>query len=245
MRLISRFLSRAWGTAAILMALLYTAVLAVFAALTAPFWHGKMVSYIAWLWSKLILGTCGIKVELEGLERLDGLKSFVIVCNHQSVLDIFALFAALPYELRFVAKKELFRIPLIGFAMHRSGHILVDRVAGGQAVRHALKIARRGHPIVFFAEGHRYADDQVHPFHDGAAWLAILGKLPCVPAVICGSGALFPPGAWSVKPAGRITLKLCPPIPTAGLKPSQRDSLTRQLEAAVRSAFIAQKAAGC
>jgi 1-acyl-sn-glycerol-3-phosphate acyltransferase len=245
MRLIGQFLCRAWGAAAVLMALLYTAVLAVFAAITAPFWHGKAVSFIAWLWSKLILGTCGIKVELEGLEHLDSLKSFVIVTNHQSVLDIFALFAALPYELRFIAKKELFKIPLIGFAMHRSGHILIDRVAGGQAIRHALKIVRRGNPIVFFAEGHRYADNQVHPFHNGAAWLAILGKLPCIPAAICGSGELFPPGAWTVKPFGRIRIKLCPAIPTADLKPSQRDQLTQQLENAVRAAFIEQLTAGC
>jgi 1-acyl-sn-glycerol-3-phosphate acyltransferase len=240
--MMGRVISLSWGVVAVFMGLLYTAMLAPLAALTAPFWHGKVVSYIARLWSKLILGTAGIKVELEGLEHLFGLKSFVIVSNHQSVLDIFALFAALPYELRFVAKKELLKLPLIGYAMDRSGHILIDRASGGQAIRHALEIAQRGHPIVFFAEGHRYADNQVHQFHDGAAWLAILGKLPCIPAAIVGSGALFPPGAWTVKPAGRIRLKLCPAISTADLKPRQREELTRQLETAVRSAFNAATA---
>ncbi len=222
-----------------LMAVVYTAVLAPFAAASAPFWGGKMVSYIARLWSSLILATGGIKVEVQGLENVGRLKSFVIVCNHQSILDIFTLFAVLPWELRFVAKKELLKIPLVGYAMDRSGHILVDRVAGGQAIRRAIQIARRGHPIVFFAEGHRYADNQVHPFHDGAAWLAILGKLPCVPAAISGSGALFPPGALVIKPGGRIRLRLCSPITTDDLKAGQRDDLTRQLENVVRATFDA------
>ncbi len=226
-----------WGIAAVTLAILYTAVLGIFAAAAAACGGEVLVSYIAKLWSIMILRTCGIRVELEGQEHLRGLDSFVLVANHQSVLDIFALLAALPYHLRFVAKKELRRIPLVGYAMERSGHIMVDRERGGTAVRHAIRMAQRGYPIVFFAEGHRYADNKVHPFNEGAAWLAILGKLPCVPTALCGSGELYPPRAKIVRPYGTIRIKLCQPIATAGLTAEDRESLTRKLEATVSEAF--------
>ena len=132
----------------------------------------------------------------------------------------------------------MLRIPFFGHALRRSGHIVVDRQRGGPTVRQALELGSRGYCICVFAEGHRFDDNQVHPFQPGAAWLAIQTRLPCVPMAISGSGAFFPRGAKVVVPGGRMRLSLGPPIATANLRSADRCALTAQLEAAVRAMFV-------
>src|SRR5207249_2638843 len=110
-------LNRLWGAIAVAMCVLYTAVLSALAALTAPFYDGHAVSPISRLWAWLIIRTCGVRVEIEGLENLAGIGPFVMVSNHQSMFDIFAIVAFIPGETRFLAKRELRRVPLVGYAM--------------------------------------------------------------------------------------------------------------------------------
>lgn len=227
-----------WGAIATVLGVLYTVVLATLAAVVSPFKQGRITNRIGRFWSLIITRTCGIKVEVTGLEHIAGLKSFVLVTNHQSIFDIFAVMAFIPREIRFIAKKELLRIPIFNIALKRSGHIVVDRQRGGPTVRQALDIAGLGFSICVFAEGHRYTDNQIHPFQGGAAWLAIQTGLPCVPMAISGSGAFFPRGAKLVVPGGRMRLALGPPIATADLKSHDRKDLTRRLEDEVRSRFV-------
>lgn len=233
-------LNRAWGAVAVAMALVYTALLSTLAALTAPFFDGHAVSHIGRLWGWLIIRTCGLQVEIEGLEHLQGLGSFVMVSNHQSMFDIFAILAYIPGETRFVAKKELRRVPLVGYAMGRSGHIFVDRERGGSAIRRAIEVSRLGYNLCVFAEGTRFSDNQVHEFNDGAAWIAIATRRPCIPIAISGSAAIFPRGARVVVPGRRIRITIGTPIETRDLKSGDCFTLTRRLEAAVRAAFISE-----
>ncbi len=230
-----------WGAVATALSLFYTVALAPPTAILAWLGRRHAVSAITWFWGRLIIRTCGVKVEVEGIENLRGLKSYVLVANHQSFFDIFAVVGYLPGETRFLAKRELFRIPLIGYAMARNGHILIDRKRGGKAIRHALEAARdENYPICVFAEGHRFNDGRVHEFNEGAAWLAITAGLPCVPMAIGGSGAFFPRGAKIVLAGGTMKMKILPPIPTEGLKSADRIMLTRGLEDSVRSVFEAE-----
>ncbi len=233
-------LNRLWGAIAVPMCLLYTAVLSTLAALTAPFFDGHAVSHISWLWGWLIVRTCGLRVEIEGLENLAGLGSFVMVSNHQSMFDVFAILAFIPGETRFVAKKELMRVPMLGYAMRRSGHVFVDRRRGGNAIRRAIEVSRLGYNLCVFAEGTRFSDNQVHEFNDGAAWIAIATRRPCIPIAISGSAAILPRGARVVVPGRRIRISLGAPIETKDLKSADRFALTRQLEAAIRAAFISE-----
>jgi 1-acyl-sn-glycerol-3-phosphate acyltransferase len=229
-----------WGVAATLLAVLYTAVLAPCTALAAAFNHGHMVTHITRLWARLIIRTCGVKVEIQGLENLEGLGQYVLVANHKSFFDIFAVAAYMPGEIRFVAKKELLRIPVIGYTLRRSQHIVVDRQRGGQAIRKSLETVRCGYSICVFAEGHRFSDKLVHEFSDGAAWLAIATGLPCVPMAISGTAALFRRGAKIVVPCGRMRMTIGKPIETKGLKSADRIELTRRLEEAVRASFVTE-----
>ncbi len=226
-----------WGAAATALAVLYTTVLASCAAIVSLFGHPHLVTPISRLWGWLIMRTCGVKVEIEGLAHLDGLSSYVLVSNHQSFFDIFAICAWMPGEPRFVAKQELGKIPVLGFAMRHSGHIMIDRTRGGQAIRRALKMVREGYSIVVFAEGTRFSDNCVHPFNDGAAWLAIAMRQKCVPMAISGTASFFPRGARIVRPGRRMRMAIGPAIETAHLRGADREALTRQLEESVRALF--------
>jgi 1-acyl-sn-glycerol-3-phosphate acyltransferase len=226
-----------WGATATALAVFYTAALAPCAGLVGLLGYPHLASPISRLWGWLILKTSGVKVEVEGLEHLAGLNSYVLVSNHQSFFDIFAILAWMPGEPRFVAKQELGKIPVLGLAMRRSGHIMIDRAKGGQAIRKALKIAREGFSIVVFAEGTRFSDNRVHPFNDGAAWLAIATRQKCVPMAISGTAGFFPRGARIVRPGRRMRMAIGTPIDTTELRAADREALTRQLEANVRALF--------
>jgi len=227
-----------WGAVATILSVVYTAVCGVPAVVFAATGRHQLLSYLTRLWAWLIIKTCGITVEIEGLERLRGSQNFLIVSNHQSFFDIFAACVYLPGEVRFVAKRELLKIPLVGYAMKHGDHVIIDRQAGGREIRSAIEISRKGYNLVVFAEGHRFSDNRVHEFADGAAWLAIMTRLPAVPMAISGSGAFFPRLAKVVVPGGRMRMNIGDPIPTTGLKSADREELTRKLEDAVRAMFV-------
>jgi 1-acyl-sn-glycerol-3-phosphate acyltransferase len=229
-----------WGAVATAMAVVYTAIFAPLAALAGILGYPHLATPVTRMWARLILGTCGVRVEIDGLENLAGLQTYVLVSNHQSFFDIFAVGAWMPGEPRFVAKRELEKIPVVGLAMRRSGHVMIDRAKGGQAIRKAIKTARDGFSMVVFAEGTRFSDNRVHPFNDGAAWLAIATRQKCVPMAISGSAGFFPRGARIVRPGRRMRMAIGPAIDTAQLKGADREALTRQLEENVRALFRAE-----
>jgi 1-acyl-sn-glycerol-3-phosphate acyltransferase len=229
-----------WGGAATAMAVLYTAIFAPLAALAGLLGHPHLATPITRTWGRLILWTCGVKVEIDGLENLAGLGTYVLVSNHQSFFDIFAICARMPGHPRFVAKRELEKIPVVGMAMRRAGHVMIDRAKGGQAIRKAVKAVRDGFSIIVFAEGTRYSDNCVHPFNDGASWLAIATRQKCVPMAISGSASFFPRGARIVRPGRRMRMAIGPAIDTAHLHGADREALTRQLEESVRGLFVAE-----
>jgi 1-acyl-sn-glycerol-3-phosphate acyltransferase len=226
-----------WGAIATLLSGIYTAILAPIAAIAAMMGRSHAVTLLTRLWGRLIIHTCGVKVEIIGLENLAGLSSCVLVSNHQSFFDIFAIGAYIPGEPRFVAKKELLKIPLLGYALKHSENIIIDRQAGGREVRHAVDVIKSGFLVSVFAEGHRYTDNRVHEFSDGAAWVAILGKAPVVPMSISGSGAFYPRKAIVVVPGRKMRMVIGKPISTEGMTSRDRGELTRRLEAEVRATF--------
>ncbi len=185
-------------------------------------------------WSRSVLRIAGARIEFEGLNNIQHLSSFVLVSNHQSQFDILAILGYFPRPVRFVAKKELNRVPVFGAAMRNGGHIVVDRERGGRAVRKAMEVLKEGYSVVFFAEGHRFKDGRVHPFNPGAAWLALLTKMPCVPMAIEGTINLMPNDSGLFMRGQTVRVSIGPPIPTSNLQASDRKQLTRQLEEAVR-----------
>jgi 1-acyl-sn-glycerol-3-phosphate acyltransferase len=230
-------LARIGGVIATVLSVLHTLLPLGPAAIASLFdpGHSMRVHFQALV--MLILPLCGVSVEIEGMEHLSGVKSFVPVSNHQSLFDILLVLSLVPREVRFLAKREFKKIQVIGFTLEHSENIVIDRASGGNTIRRALAAVSHGYSICVFAEGHRFSDDRVHEFNDGAAWLAIATKLPSVPMAICGTAELMPRGARLVRPGRRVRIVLRAPVSTAGLKSADRVPLTKRLEQEVRIAF--------
>lgn len=187
------------------------AVAAIVAGYLDP--HRRWALHIVPLWSRLLLLAGGVEVRTEGDLAALGKAAAVYVANHQSYLDIMVLSFLLPPRLLWLAKRELFSIPVFGQAMRAVGQIPVDR-GDRDAARASIELAaqqvRRGFPVVLFPEGTRSADGTMRPFKVGFVHLAAASGAPVVPLVVRGTGALWPRGAWGTRP-GTVTVTVLPP----------------------------------
>jgi len=160
----------------------------------------------------------------------------VLVCNHQSNFDAPFVFLRLPKHIRFVAKQELYRIPIFGAAIKAMGNIPVERTGSDgdrKRIEAAIEQVRTRTSILFFAEGTRSTDGKLRPFKKGAAVLAIDAQVPLVPVAIAGAHEITPKGGLWVRSGRPLVLRVGKPIPTTGLGREDRDSLTRQAHDAV------------
>jgi len=186
------------------------------------------------LWAPGLLAGAGARLEVDrGTLLFD--RPYLFVANHASIIDIPALFHALPVELRFIVKRELGRVPFLGWYISAMGMIFVDRGARSQAlasVRHASTLARDGQSVVSFPEGTRSRDGRIGPFKSGAFLAAIEAGVPVVPVAIAGAGLVLPPSGFRVRP-GAIRIAVGAPIATAGLSRDDRGRLAQEARAAV------------
>jgi len=186
--------------------------------------------YYGWAargWAQWMLFVSGVRVRVEGMADLPP-GPHIFVSNHQSWYDVFALAARIPGQYRFVAKKELTRIPIFGQAWQAAGHICVDRGDRESAVR-SLEAAGRlirsdGSAVVIFPEGTRSATGELQKFKKGAFMLALHIGVDIVPLGIHGSRAVQAKGTWMIRP-GTITVRVGRPIPTAEYHPEGREQL--------------------
>lgn len=186
-------------------------------------------------WSRRLLAVTGIEVHTSGLEHVAGLGPCVYVANHLSFVDIWVLLVALPGSLRFVGKRELFRIPIFGTALRVSGQIPIDRQDRRSAVASfdtAGRLLRAGHSAVVFPEGTRSRDGSLQPFKKGAFVLAIATQHPVVPVVVVGTFGIMPRGGI-VPRAGRVQVRIGAPIATTGLSYDDRDALVARAHSAM------------
>jgi 1-acyl-sn-glycerol-3-phosphate acyltransferase len=157
------------------------------------------------------------KLRISGEKITNPRNPYVVVCNHQSLADI-PLISNLPWEMKWMGKKELFTIPLIGWMMQCSGDISVDRKSprsGAQALIKAQNILSKKCSVMIFPEGTRTTDGRVRPFSDGAFHLAIRAQVPILPLVIEGSHDCIPKNSWKFGKPSEIFLKVLPPIDTS------------------------------
>ncbi len=172
-----------------------------------PMWLARRV------WSPLCLWVTGCRRVVERLPPLpDG--PLIFASNHESALDIWVLLEKLPRTVRFIAKQELFRIPVFGWYMRLGGHVSVDRrnhVQAVQSLRNAARLVRGGTSLIVFPEGTRSRTGQVQPFKKGPFALALEARVPIVPVAVSGSSAVTPSGLVAVWP-GTIRLAVGEPL---------------------------------
>lgn len=187
------------------------------------------------LWAPGLLHGAGARVRVEGLERVDFSRPHVFVANHQSMIDVCALFRALPVPIRFVIKQELAKVPFVGWYAHAMGMVFIERGHAREAVARlhgVVSLVRDGASLCAFPEGTRSRDGGVKPFKGGAFQVALLAGVPVVPVAIRGSGKVLPASGFRVRP-GTIHVRIGNPIDTAGLHAGDRHALARHARDAV------------
>ena len=204
---------------------------------------GRIQHNISRVWSRMLLAVSGVKMRIEGLEKLDPAGAYVFVSNHRSLMDTPVVLAYVPLQFRFLAKRGLFRIPILGTHLRRAGHLPVvkgDPRASLKSMSDAARILReRGVSVLLFPEGGRSVSGRgelsdLGLFKEGAAYIAIKAGVPAVPLCMTGTSKVLPMGSMQIM-SGTVTLKIGDPIPTANLTVKDRAALTQTLHDRVAS----------
>lgn len=174
-------------------------------------------------WGPGLLKGAGATLEISGRENIDPKTPYVFVANHQSMIDIPVAFAAIPVNVRFVLKRELFYVPFIGWYAWAMGMVFIDRKQRQQAVQtlqRAASTVRDGASVIAFPEGTRSRPGEIGAFKKGVFHLAIASGVPVVPIAIHGAGKVLARDGFKVRP-GKIRVAIGKPIPTQGLDADQ------------------------
>jgi 1-acyl-sn-glycerol-3-phosphate acyltransferase len=190
---------------------------------------GGFMIKTARVWARSLLAIAGVRVKVEGLEKLTPGAAYVFASNHLSYMDTPVILTYIHSDFRFMAKDGLFKIPLLGTHLTQAGHIPVPRHDPRAAVKTmtlaAESIRTRNISILIFPEGGRSHDGVLQPFKDGAAYIAIKAGVPIVPLTISGTREVLAMHS-STFHRGKVTLKIGDPIPTVGF---DRKTLTERI----------------
>jgi 1-acyl-sn-glycerol-3-phosphate acyltransferase len=188
---------------------------------------GDFVVQLARWWSKFITRLSGVQITVESQGELARDRAYVFMSNHLSTLDIWAAYVAIPVPLRMIAKKQLRRIPLFGWAMAAGRFIFIDRqnaLAARRSIERAKERIHAGTSVLLFPEGTRSRDGKLGAFKKGGFHLAMDAGVPIVPVAMHGTRELMPRGSLLLRP-GRMRVTLGAPIPTEGLSAEDRNAL--------------------
>jgi 1-acyl-sn-glycerol-3-phosphate acyltransferase len=194
--------------------------------------NGRLAHKIACAWGRMLLRIGGVKITVEGAERLDPGGCYVLTPNHLSYMDTPSLLSGLPVPFRFLAKEELFQVPFLGQHLNRAGHIAVplgDARASLKVLTKAAQLMRKQNlSVLVFPEGGRAEDGILQPFKEGAVYMAIKAGTPLVPIGLMGTYEVMPMHSLHIR--GRhVRLRIGDPIPTAGLHVRDRGRLNALL----------------
>ncbi len=202
-------------------------------ALVPP--RGEWFLKLARGWARLILAVSGVRVRVFHAERLAGGAGYVIAPNHESFYDILVLFASLPMSVGFLAKRNLFRLPFLGWSMAAAGFVPVDRDTRARSfatVDAALDRLQSGRSLVVFPEETRTRTGELLPFKAGAALLALKSGLPLLPVGIAGTFRIQRRGGFTITPS-EVGLAVGEPIAVEGRTARDRASITEELRGRV------------
>ena len=242
---------RSGSSSILLRALSYFVFIPVMAALTAAFgcvsliaslWDrsGRQQHAVARAWARAMLRVSLSPVRLIGAERLPEREAAVYAANHLSYMDTPVLFAKLPFQFRILAKSGLWKVPFIGWHLHRSGQVPVDQSSARSSIvslNGGVAALKAGLPLVIFPEGGRSDDGQTRSFLSGASFMAIRAQVPLVPVTLVGTYELLPIHTYHLRPRPLMVI-LGEPIATAGLTTKDADRLTQQVHDTITETYF-------
>jgi 1-acyl-sn-glycerol-3-phosphate acyltransferase len=200
---------------------------------------GRSVVWCARHWVAWIVRTCRIRVDADGLEQVPHARPCVYMSNHQSVIDTAAIIHTLPAFWKFVAKRELTRIPFFGWALVAGRQVIIDRadhVRSVESLARAAERVRDGASVIIFPEGTRSPDRALHAFKSGGFHLALQAGVPIVPVTVSGSWRITPKHSLRIE-SGRVRVRYGAPIPTQGLGPGDLDALKLRVREAILAGY--------
>jgi 1-acyl-sn-glycerol-3-phosphate acyltransferase len=205
--------------------------------------NGNGLHVLARLWANSILWVSRVKITVTGSEKLDPQRSYIYMPNHQSNADIPLLLGRLPVQFRWLAKAELFRIPIFGRAMRGVGYISIDRSNRKSAfasLKRAAQTIRNGTSVLIFPEGTRSRDGRILPFKKGGFVLAVDAGVPIVPIVIRGTRGIIPKGHFMIHPAP-VTMEILDPVETEAYTRKTKDALLERIRAILIDNFESER----
>ena len=204
---------------------------------------GEWPHLVARVWGRSILFGARVKVTVKNPANIDPSRSYIYMSNHQSNFDIPVLLAYLPVQFRWLAKVELFSIPIFGFAMQRAGYISIDRSDRKAAIlslRRAAEIIRGGVSVMIFPEGTRSLDGNIRPFKSGGFILAIDSGVPIVPVIIHGTFPIMPKDRLRIRP-GKVVLEIEKPVETSSFSRSGKAELLEKVRQIITESHEKEK----
>ncbi len=200
---------------------------------------GNPVHIIARIWARGILYVSRIRVKVNGLNQIDPSQSYVYMSNHQSNFDIPVLLAHLPVQFRWLAKAELFKIPLFGRAMQGAGYVKIDRFnqeSAFQSIKEAATKMKDGVSVMIFPEGTRSLDGRIRPFKKGGFIMAVDAGVPIVPIVLQGTWSIMEKSSLQIN-TGDVVMNLEKPIATTNYSRQNKDELIEAVRRVICERF--------
>lgn len=220
--------------------ILSTLVLGILAIIISLFSRtGNIVHLIARIWGRGILLVSRIRVTVQGLAHIEPLRSYIYMSNHQSNFDIPVLLAHLPVQFRWLAKAELFKIPIFGRAMRGAGYVSIDRFnreSAFKSINEAAAKMKDGVSVMIFPEGTRSLDGNIRPFKKGGFVMAVDTGVPIVPIILQGTRPIMDKSSLRIN-TGEVTLQIEKPIDTTGFTRENKDHLMELVRSVICEGF--------
>jgi 1-acyl-sn-glycerol-3-phosphate acyltransferase len=196
---------------------------------------GNIVHYVGKFWSLLNIFLSGTRLTIKGKEKINTKLTYIVMSNHQSLFDVWALIGKIPLQIRWIVKSEIRKMPIFGYTLERMGHVYVDRknrTAAYISLETASGKIKKGTSVIIFPEGTRSQDGHMLKFHMGGMIIALKSGVPILPVTVNGSRFVLPKNTLALMP-GKIEIVVGDAIDTRGYDESQKYELMESIRSAI------------
>lgn len=196
---------------------------------------GNLAHDVGKYWSLLNIFLSGTRLKIKGKEKINKNLTYIVMSNHQSLIDVWALFGKIPLQFRWIVKSEIRKVPIFGYTLERAGHIYIDRKnreSASISLETASRKINKGTSVIIFPEGTRSEDGHLLRFRMGGAIIALKSGVPILPVTINGSRFVLPKNTLAVMP-GKIEIVVGDVIDPSGYDENNQDELMEKIKEAI------------